>query len=395
MDNRVYYGQYSLKHWLDLILKQNITLPNYQRYFVWDEVKVKNLIETFKNKQFVPPITIGAFKIDNSTQNLILDGQQRLTTILLAYLGLYPDETTFKGTVERLANENDDDVDGDEQLDNILKWDFNRLTEKGKSKIEILDKITPGNYKNINFDISDDFLKKTFLGFSYLVPQTDDQQIQQKYYSSVFRNINVQGQRLLPQESRASLYFLKKDLEHYFDPEFAKQITIKNFSSETTVDFLRFLALLSQYAKDGTATNIAKGFKSKIEDYYEDYIYSVAGEVDSTKFQAFTAIFPDGNYAVRFERLHETLDALQVPKQFTSIIEMDVYLFGLIYTIVFQNRVIDLTKREEIVNELEQKITQFKSDAAHRKAPSALKYLKGRIESSIEIYNKYVNGETH
>lgn len=34
MENKVYYGEYSLKHWIDLILKQDIELPLYQRYFV-------------------------------------------------------------------------------------------------------------------------------------------------------------------------------------------------------------------------------------------------------------------------------------------------------------------------------------------------------------------------
>ena len=94
MDNRVYYGEYSLKHWIDLILTQNVILPDYQRFFVWSENKVETLIETLKNKQFVPPVTIGAFKLANTNQNLILDGQQRLTSVLLAYLGLYPDENT-------------------------------------------------------------------------------------------------------------------------------------------------------------------------------------------------------------------------------------------------------------------------------------------------------------
>ena len=89
MDNRVYYGEYSLKHWIDLILKRNIVLPEYQRFFVWDEKKVETLIKTFRSKQFVPPITIGAFKNDDNEQNLILDGQQRLTSIFLTYLGLF------------------------------------------------------------------------------------------------------------------------------------------------------------------------------------------------------------------------------------------------------------------------------------------------------------------
>lgn len=390
MDNRVYYGQYSLKHWLELILKRNIILPNYQRYFVWNENKVKFLIETFKKKHFVPPITLGAFKLDETNQNLILDGQQRLTSILLAYLGLYPDEATFKKALEKFANDNDDESD-EEQLDNILSWDFNQLTEKGKSKHEINSKIVPGNYKVVDFGVDNEFLKNTFLGFSYLVPQTNNQTEQQKYYSSVFRNINVQGEPLLPQESRASLYFLNKDLDKFFDPDFMKTITIKSFNTETKADFVRFLSLLSQYAKDTNSNKIARGYKPKMEKYYEEYIYSVVGENASLMFKDFNAIFPNGEYLPRFENLEQAITDLEVPKQFTSIIEMDMYLFGLIYTIVFKNKSINIAKKAELKAKVDAKISSFKADDGHKKAPSALKYLKARIDASIEIYRKYIN----
>ena len=67
-----------------------------------------------------PPVTIGAFKVGNTNQNLILDGQQRLTSILLAYLGLFPDGATYKRTlIERFADENDDEEDA--QLDNVYE----------------------------------------------------------------------------------------------------------------------------------------------------------------------------------------------------------------------------------------------------------------------------------
>ena len=46
MENRVYYGEYSLKHWINLMLKRNIILPEYQRSFVWDEKDVKRLIKS-------------------------------------------------------------------------------------------------------------------------------------------------------------------------------------------------------------------------------------------------------------------------------------------------------------------------------------------------------------
>ena len=31
MNTRVYYGEYSLSHWIELVLTQNIILPEYQR----------------------------------------------------------------------------------------------------------------------------------------------------------------------------------------------------------------------------------------------------------------------------------------------------------------------------------------------------------------------------
>src|SRR5690606_34728064 len=153
----------------DLMLKGNIILPEYQRYYVWNEKKLETLIETFKKKEFVPPITIGAFTENQSSQNLILDGQQRLTSIFLAYLGLFPDATVYKKAVEQFVNENDDeDEDVNDVFDNVLEWTFNALTDKGRNKERILEAVPKGNYKIINLNLNEEFLKNTFLGFSYL-----------------------------------------------------------------------------------------------------------------------------------------------------------------------------------------------------------------------------------
>lgn len=393
MNNRVHYGQYSLKHWIDLILKENIVLPEYQRFFVWDENKVRTLIDAFKTKQFVPPITIGAFKIGDTYNNLILDGQQRLTSVLLAYLGLYPDQVTFRAAQERMADENDTEIEEEEGiLDNVLEWSFKKLTDRGKNKTDILASIVPGNYKYINLNITENFLKKTFLGFSYLVPDTENPHQQLKYYSSVFRNINIQGVPLHPQESRASLYFLNENLKQFFDPPFRRSIVVRNFNTETKADFVRFLSLLSQYARDGNSTKIARGYKPKMEKYYEEYIYSVVGEEPSLLFKDFSQIFPDGEYMPRIERLEQAITALGIPKQYTSIIDIDVYLFGLIYYIIFEDKVIDIARAPALREALEAKITEFKGSDEHRKSPGALKYLKARINASIEIYSRYVNG---
>ena len=392
MDNRVYYGEYSLKHWIDLILKKNIILPKYQRYFVWNEEDVRKLIDAFKENLFVPPVTIGAFKIGSENQNLILDGQQRLTSVLLAFLGLYPDKDEYKKSIEKFANENDDEDESEEneQLDNVFEWKFSLLTEKGNKKSEILAKIAEGNYKKMDFDIEDKFFETTFLGFSYLVPYISDEKKQQKYYSSVFRNINVQGKPLLPQESREALYFLDDELEQFFKPDFCTGFTVKIVSAVTKVDFVRCLSLLSQYYNDGSSNRVARSYKPNMEKYYEEYIASVIADNDS-KFGKFTDTFPNKKYKDRFDKLKTLLDSLHIPKQFPSMIDLDMYFFGLIYVVVFEDKTIDASNPNELKAKIEEKISEFKNDGSHTKAPSNLGHLRSRISSSIEIYEQYAS----
>jgi len=75
--------------------------------------------------------------------------------------------------------------------------------------------------------------------------------------------------------------------------------------------------------------------------------------------------------------------------QFTSIIDLDVYLFGLVYKIVFEDKSIDISKKGELLNELKGVIESLKRNDSHKKSPGNLKYLKERIKQSIEVYNKY------
>ncbi|PZX59363.1 uncharacterized protein DUF262 [Algoriphagus ratkowskyi] len=390
MDNRVYYGEYSLKHWIDLILKKNIILPEYQRFFVWDEKKVETLIRALKDKQFVPPITIGAFKSDGNNQNLILDGQQRLTSIFLTYLGLFPDETTYKKAIETFADENDDEEEPEEKLDNVLEWKFDKLTEKGRSRNDILRNVAEGNYKKIDFEIDESFLETNFLGFSYLVPSISNDGEQQKYYSSVFRNINIQGQALLPQESRASLYFLDKDLAPFFKPSFSKEYVVKSVSSKTRIDFVRCLAYVAQYNNDQAVNKVARSYKPKIEKYYEEFIYSVISN-DESKYGKFTDIFPNKGFSDIFTKLKEHLVSLEIPKEYPSIIDMDMYFFGLVNAILFQRKSIKTEDKDELKGKIEKKIKEFKDNPSHVKAPSNLGHLRLRISSSIEIYSEYAS----
>jgi len=384
MDNKVYYGEYSLKHWINLILKGNVILPDYQRYFVWDQVKTKELVKAFREKQFVPPVIISSFKDKGQNVNLILDGQQRLTSILLAYIGKFPDKKAYSKNKEKgVADENDNPPD-ESLVDDILEWNFNKLIEKGNSKKRILEKIVKDNYVEFNLGVNDNndkFFEDNFLGFSYIVPHANDDREQQKFYAKVFRNINIQGVSLIPQESREALYYLDKDLEKYFKPDFQSEILVNN----SKIDFVRYLALLSQYYKDNDPNRLARGYNRRMEDYYEEYIYFCIGEENSEIFK-----IKKDNYRFSFENLRSAMSKLDLLKQYDSIIDVDVALFGLVYYVVFEEKNIDFDKKDEISKEIANCVGNYKNEYLHKKNPSAFKYLRERVSKSIGIYRKYV-----
>ena len=53
MERKIFYGEYTLRHWLDLILKRNILLPAYQRHFVWSKESVEKFLFQLKEGLFV------------------------------------------------------------------------------------------------------------------------------------------------------------------------------------------------------------------------------------------------------------------------------------------------------------------------------------------------------
>ena len=390
-NNRIYYGEYSLAYWIQMILKGNIVLPEYQRTFVWNKDDYTNLIDSFKEKQFIPPVTIGAYKTTNGQDNLIIDGQQRLTSVFLAYIERFPKKEAGPGNIENLVNENDDDSDDDEQ-ENMIEWTFKDLLAKGNNKGEIIAKCPQEKYEILDH-LDDDFFNKNFLGFAYIVPSTSTEEEQQKFFSTLFRNINIRGKSLYVLESRASLYFLNHQLKEWFNPEFCKEISssIVDKSRKSSMDFVRYVALLSQYKKKGSERGIGYGYASKMENYYETYIYSVVGNKDSIIFGKFSDIFTDKNYNPYLDEIDRLITELNYRRRFQSIIDLDLYFFGLIYFTAFEKRVLDTSRKDALEKELKNAINDIKGNGLHTKSPACLKYLRERIFKSIEIYQKYLN----
>lgn len=194
---------------------------------------------------------------------------------------------------------------------------------------------------------------------------------------------------MLPQESRRSLYFLSDGYDAFFDPSWAHSLQIKQASVRTYTDFVRYLSLLFQYHKDRSASTIARGFKQVMEKYYERFIYAMVNDTEDSLFGRITDIFPNKNYPELNQKLQQAISVLEIPSEYPSIIDMDVYLFGLIYVILFEKKDVDDSKKDELKADLVRLVEGYKIDSGHTKAPAALKYLRARITASITTYKKY------
>lgn len=423
MKSKTYFGEYSLSHWLNLILKRNIILPSYQRSFVWNHEDVEKLVNSFKTGQFIQPVTIARMKSVDGGINLILDGQQRLTSILLLALGYFPQKEKFKDVT--LTAIDDDSSESDSMLSNeIIDWTFEILFKKDKTQnslAEIKHRITSDDrYELLKFKNSDllmkgsdltEFLNKTFLGFSYIVPDSADKETEQYFFSTLFRNMNYLGKKLSPLESRKSLYYLNEKYKNYFEgrltdgSEALGGLKIMDSSASKDIDFLRYLSTLSQYDETSTkASKIMVGYSSysSRENYYADYVaYILKLEQDnrSDKFNKFSmsATFGDEEWEPRFARLKLTIENLKKKmnldprnaNSFRSWIDADYWLFGLIYWIVFKDKQIDLSiDWTPKINEEIKKKKKNPNDS-YVKTPNMLGHLRNRIERSIELIKKY------
>lgn len=435
LSSRVYYGEYSLRHWINLLLGRNIVLPEYQRSFVWSKEDVARLIAAMKAKQFVQPVTIAQFAPKGEpTKNLILDGQQRLTSILLACLSYMPKRDKALEP-EAIAKEREPLEDEDAASDETgtvpnaevngaandvtegsgrksIQWTFEKLLVFGDTVDDIREKLrTDASYEPLKEPVvGKDFFDTTFLGFSYIVPESDDKKAIVKAYSQIFRNMNYFGSKLSLLESRRSLYYMVEDMVEFFEgktedgEEIFGNLQITDEKKPCKIDFVRYLSILSQYEGIGQkADKVLLGYSSYAsrEGFYADYVSYVQDleeEDHPGKFGNFhfESAFKDNCWKGRYKALSEALKHLdkKIPRGKTGTLESwivaDYWLFGLMYHILFKGRMLnaDIAGLER---ELSGAITGKKGDDTYTRAPNRLKNLRDRLADSIRIYQRHVH----
>lgn len=413
--SRTYYGEYTLKHWINLLLKKNIILPDYQRSFVWDERDLKRLIKSIKEGQFIQPVTIALYKENEDSKNLLLDGQQRLTSVLLSFIGYFPNKSKFD-EAEKLAIEDDsalysEDTSTESNISShkSIGWTFQELLKYGSTKEEIQEKLEKDE-KYSELDIRDlidsnDFWEEHFIGFSYVVPVFDNSNNEVKgYFSNLFRNMNYFGKKLSNIESRKSLYYQNQEYTSFFEGKTTDgkdvlcDLKIRQDFQVNSIDFVRYLSILSQKYVGDTPLVGYSSYKSR-ESFYADYVSYILGLEQEQKEDKFNDFDFDQSlkdfWKDRFSNLREAVLKLKGQMElkedvFYSWIEADYWLFGLIYYVVFKGEQI----KEDITNlpqEVISKINDKRDDETYTKNSNRLGNIRERIDESINIYRNYVS----
>lgn len=126
-DITTYPADYTLSVLWQMYKNGSITIPLFQRGFVWTQKQASALIESFLMGLPVPSIF---FYIDNENKNLVIDGQQRLMSIFYFFEGYFGQENE-KGKRQIFR------LNGLNKKSPYYNLKFEDLEEEDKRKLEM------------------------------------------------------------------------------------------------------------------------------------------------------------------------------------------------------------------------------------------------------------------
>ena len=314
-----------LKSLLDSVKEGRTQLPDFQRGWVWDDERIKNLLtsilksypigavmllETGSSNVSFKPRTVEGLELNTeiSPQRLILDGQQRITSLFQA---LYLDEPVktrdFRGREIRrcyyldINIATDDYADKDEAIvstpedrtikgkGNVILHDYStreKECEAGMLPIHYLfksDSLLEWQNKYFSIDNSSDRLEKWSKFMSDIFSSFNNYQVPvitllntttKDAVCQVFEHVNTGGVtltvfELLTASFASENFSLRDDWENRYK-RFKENPILQKLSN---TDFIQTIALLSTYDRKKVKSSVAVGCKRRdilnlnVEDY--------------------------------------------------------------------------------------------------------------------------------
>ena len=169
-DIATYPSDYTLSGIQELWTAKDLIIPDFQREFVWSIEQGSLLINSFLMGLPVPPVF---FYIDEDNKNLVIDGQQRILSIIFYFEGYFGVETSEKRRVFRLTG-----LSPKSPYHNLRFGDLKDLDQR---------KLRGSVLRAVNI--------------KQLAPRSDNSSV---YH--IFERLNTGGTALKPQEIRNCVY---------------------------------------------------------------------------------------------------------------------------------------------------------------------------------------------
>ncbi|MGL5779275.1 DUF262 domain-containing protein [Cetobacterium sp.] len=231
---------YEIEYLIDEFSKQKIQMPEFQRMYVWDKKKVGEFILSILRDIPIPKLYAYSSREEEKQRNikLIIDGQQRLTSLLMYYYGVFPKYKVRKINYSENMNEivkycnyyyypevyereilrlNLENIELDKRLEeiknakNILEQKF-KLTVDEVFEVDIFDSENNKKTLNISYRVGErnksiltekqrsKILTKE-LGFILVKGDNPSEAV------DIFRLYNSAGSPLTAQEIRNGIYY--------------------------------------------------------------------------------------------------------------------------------------------------------------------------------------------
>ena len=260
--------------------RDNYEIPKYQRPFEWDKIKITNLIISLIKSIPIPPVYV--YFNEQNAKYMILDGQQRITSIFLYFNGLgYIRNRVYKRIdfkkvsalmKEKRTIENSTDKEDKKRKKEIvieLNCDYNLREE------QYIDETTKQEitFSNLS-EKAQRILYRKSLNVVYVECRGSNPQ---RAYSEIFKLLNSGGKLLSSQEIRNGVYINNCLYDLIYALNDNNEIWRKIFGNSAVRNdmeaLIRFLALdnFSIYKDGAVIINFKKAFSlaSIIDEYSE------------------------------------------------------------------------------------------------------------------------------
>lgn len=293
---------------LNALKRGDYILPKYQRKYVWEKQDASNLVLSLIKNIPIPPIYL---YFDYYTgKYVVLDGQQRITTLFMYYNNIFYKSKNGREKInfEEISRKLDEiEYYNDKKNNPIEELTSKELTEinvkiRGLYKsiedeyniVKAVFNLELGDFeKDITFSSFDEkakrILRRKDLETVFVQCENDNAD---KAYSEIFKLLNSAGKELSSQEIRNGVYYNNILYDHLFNFNKKNIVWRKIYGAESLIFkdieyLLRFLALdkFSGYNKDNRNFEIT--FKgtfsySNIIDEYSEIFNREADKDNST-----------------------------------------------------------------------------------------------------------------